>query len=139
MTKKTRLSIQDDSGNHILTSYVAVPGCDYEGADLSGLSFIGQKGLRGRCFRHAILYWANLSDSDFSGCDFRNSDLRGAILSGALLTNCDFRGAKLGKDNLGGETEIDGANFEGSIYDKNSEFPEGFSPKGAGMHYQVNG
>ncbi|WP_087024429.1 pentapeptide repeat-containing protein [Thaumasiovibrio subtropicus] len=138
MTKKTRLLIEDDSGNPILTAYIAEPGCDYEGADLSGLCFIGQRGLRGRCFKGAILYWANLSDSYFSGCDFRNADMRGSVLINAILTNCDFRGAKLGKDNMGGQAEIDGASFEGSIYDKNTEFPEGFSPKSAGMRYQAD-
>ncbi len=131
--KKFRLSIQDGSGNHIKAAYVSVLGQDYEGADLSGLTYIDQKGLQGRCFRRAILYWANFTGSDLSGCDFRESDLRGAILTDTQLVNCDFRGAKLGTDNFGGITEIDGANFEGSIYDDLTEFPSGFNPKLAGI------
>lgn len=131
--KKFRLSIQDDNGNHLKATYVSVLGQDYEGADLSGLTYINQKGLQGRCFKRAVLYWANFTGSDLSGCDFRESDLRGAILTDAQFVNCDFRGAKLGSDNLGGITEMDGTHFEGSIYDDNTEFPTGFNPKSAGM------
>ncbi|MDO6685395.1 MULTISPECIES: pentapeptide repeat-containing protein [unclassified Agarivorans] len=137
-TNKVRLTVRDDNGNHLQAAHVEVLGCDYEGADLSGLSYIAQKGLRGKCFRHSILYWANLSDSDFSGCDFRGADLRGAVLMGTNLSDCDFRGANLGNDQMGGETQIDGANFEGSIYDRSTVFPEGYSPKTAQMQYQEN-
>ena len=142
MTNKRRLAIADDDGSHIMAVYVEPGGEGFEGADLSGLSAIGIQNLRGGCFRGAVLYWANLARADLSGCNFENSDMCGAVLDDALAVNANFRGARLCRDNLGGATslqgadftgaELEGADLNGAKYDKRTKFPKGFNPTEAG-------
>lgn len=83
--------------------------------------------------RDANLYWASLSFSNF-----QNADLRGAKLNGASLSEADFRyaklqGADLGKDNLGGSTDIEKTLFDCAEYDRFTILPESFDPDAAGM------
>jgi hypothetical protein len=143
MAHKRRLAIVDDDGEHIMAIYVEPDANGFEGADLSGLSAIGIKNLRGTSFRRAVLYWANLQLSDLSECDFEEADLRGAALQEALLVNTNLSRAKLGPDNLGGSTHLQGADLTGAQlygadlraaeYDDRTKFPSGFDPGSAGM------
>jgi len=145
MTGKRRLTIEEDDGTHLMAVYVEVGGLDFDNADLSGLCAIGVNNLKGKSFRGAILYWANLSSSDVGSCDFENADFRGAVLLGTMLVGANLRGAKLGKDMLGGSTRIQGANFssaqlhgadlQGALYDEYTIFPVGFIPESAGCVY----
>jgi len=126
-----------------MASYVTTLGTDYEKADLSGLSFVGQHSLRGKCFRQAVLYWADLSESDFDSCDFFEADLRSAVLCCTSLRGADLRGADLGTDNLGCSTDLHGADlsgallegtkFGGAVYDSQTQFPKDFDPNETGM------
>lgn len=145
MTNKLRLTIEEDDGTHVMSVYVQPGGVDFEGADLSGLSAIGVTNLKGKCFRRAVLYWANLACSDFTSSDFQEADLRGAVLRDTTFTDANLHGALLGIDNLGGPTqiqganfasaELDGADFRGAQYDKRTIFPSGFDPTKAGCAY----
>lgn len=142
-TSKYRLVVLDDYGEHVKAVYVDTLGKDFEGADLSGLTCSAQHALKGKCFRNAVLYWANLADSNLSGCDLRGADLRGAVLTRTNLKDADLRDARLGLDSLGGVTElsgadlrgvrIEGASFEGAVFDSATQFPDGFDPEKAGM------
>ena len=142
MTHKRRLAITDDDGEHIMAVYVEPEANDFEGADLSGLSAPLVRTLRGRSFKRAILYWANLQAADLSGCDFEAANLRGAHLQDAILVGANLRNAQLGRDNLGGSTHLEGADltlaqqhgadFNGALYDARTKFPSGFDPQAAG-------
>lgn len=89
------------------------------------------------------MYWANLFNASCQHADFTN-----ARLTGADLTECDFTeavlcGANLGRDNLGGSTQVPGANFtgadliavvwDGAEFDDTTVFPSGFDPLTKGM------
>jgi len=145
MTHKRRLTIEEDDGTHLKSTYVEPGGTDFEGADLSGLCAIGVTNLRGKSFRGAVLYWVNLTSSDLSSCNFENADFRGAVLRDTVFVGADLRGALLGIDNLGGATQIQGANFasallqgadlRGAQYDNRTKFPAGFVPESTGCVY----
>jgi len=123
--------------------YVEPSANGFEGADLSGLSVPLVTNLRGKSFKGATLYWANLASADFSGCNFEGANLAGATLREAKLVGANFRNAFLGPDNLGGPTclqgadlsdaILDGATLRGAEYDAATKFPRGFSPIQAGM------
>jgi uncharacterized protein YjbI with pentapeptide repeats len=141
-THKKRLEICDDDGMHLMSVYVEPDANGFEGADLSGLGAPLIRSLRGVSFRKATLYWACLAEADLSGCNFEEADLRGATLTGALLVGANLRSAQLCRDNLGGPTQLQGAdltgadlsaaNLEGAEYDSKTKFPSSFQPKREG-------
>lgn len=141
-TKKHRLAIEDDDGTHLRVAYVESVGNDFDGADFSGLGAPYIQNLRGRSFRNAILYWANLDHADLSACNLDSADLRGSSLRGTKLVGANLRGAQLCRDNLGGPTSLhgadlssanlDGADLTGAEYDLFTIFPRGFDPHKAG-------
>jgi uncharacterized protein YjbI with pentapeptide repeats len=143
VTHKRRLTIKDDDGEHIQAVYVEPSANGFEGADLSGLQALFVTNLRGTSFKGASLYWANLYSSDFSGCNFEGANLAGASMREAKFVGANFRNAYLGLDNLGGSTDLqgadltdavlEGANLTGARYDARTKFPRGFSPARAGM------
>ena len=123
--------------------YVEPDAEGFEGADLSGLSALFVTNLRGTSFKGATLYWANLSNADFTGCNFEEANLAGATMRETKLVDACLRNAFLGLDNLGGPTRLQGADLTGAIldgaklsgaeYDSSTKFPSGFSPTRAGM------
>ena len=78
--------------------------------------------------------------------DFTNARLTGADLQECDLTNATLAGADLGRDNLGGSTQVQGANFtsadlsgvvwDGAEYDGTTVFPFGFGPLSKGMRHK---
>jgi len=143
MTHKRRIAIQDDYGNHIMAVYVEPEAKGFEGADLSGLQASQVTNLRGTSFKGATLYWANLSRADFSGCDFERANLAGASMEEGVFVGANFQSARMGLDNLGGATrlqgadltdaELRGADLRGAEYNAGTRFPRGFDPALAGM------
>ena len=143
MSKKRRVTIQDDYGEHIAAIYLPEDSIDLEDGVLDGLCANGVSTLRGRSFARSSLYWAMLQESDLSGCNFEDANLQGANLMGANLRGANLRRANLSKDNLGGPTRLQGANLTDSLmdqcnasgaeYDSSTRFPAGFNPEGAGM------
>jgi hypothetical protein len=82
------------------------------------------------------------------GASFRDCDFTDAVLRGADLKDTDFTGAHLirtdlSRDNLGGSTELQGADlsaatiqscrFDGAQYDSKTRFPKGFYPEKHGL------
>ena len=140
---KRRVAITDDYGAHIAAFYLPPESVDLENGNLDGLAAPGNSTLRGRSFAGSSLYWAMLEGSDLSGCNFEGSDLRGANLKSARLVGANLRQANLGLDNLGGATQLQGADLTGAVlnhcnlagaeYDSDTRFPKGFNPESAGM------
>jgi uncharacterized protein YjbI with pentapeptide repeats len=117
-------------------------GVHLKDAELEGANF-SSADLSEACLEGSDLYWAiffearlqhtNLAFAPLKGCDFKKADLRYANL----------RGADLGLDNLGGATQLQGANmlgceiiearFTGANYDKTTILPEGLNPREHGM------
>ena len=105
----------------------------------------------------ANLQWAhfqeaNFQEANFQEANFQEADLRGAHLRGAKLEGADLRGAELQGANLQGaqlyqadlqkahlqgaqlqEANLRGAQLRGAHYDKETMFPDGFSPANNGM------
>jgi Pentapeptide repeats (8 copies) len=85
--------------------------CSFEGADLTG----------------AILPCANFQKSVLSKCRLRGANLRGARLRYAKLDGADLTATSLEQADLE-ETDRAGAEFLGSIYDKNTKLPPDMDP-----------
>ena len=63
----------------------------------------------------------------------RGVNLKGANLTGANLVGANFTDDyELGPDdleiNVGGLENLEGANFQGAIWDESTVWPEGFTP-----------
>jgi hypothetical protein len=82
-----------------------------------------------------FLYEADLIDKDKTVIDLGNADLSGANLSGATLIGANLRGANLRGANLSWAILIEAnllyANLSGTLYNKNTIWPEGFDPVAA--------
>lgn len=142
--------IRDRSGKVLLTlseEMTALDDLDLTGAMLDhvaadGLMCMGTR-FENATFRDADLYWliafgASFRNAVMDGCVFRGADLKEADFNGASLRNAKFLG-----NNLGGRTDlsgadlatavIDGADFTGASYDLNTKFPPGFDPLDHGL------
>ncbi len=121
---------------------VDLSGRDLSSANLAGAVLMDTK-LRSSILRGADLYWAILFRADLTGADLRECLLCGADLKETTFVGADLRDANLGKDNLGGSTQLQGANLRdaklrGTIltdaeYDDATVFPDGFNPRASGM------
>ena len=110
----------------------------FEGWALQGAHF-DDSNLEGASFRGADLYWGNFFLANLTEADFEGAQLRGADLKKTNLTKANLKNANLSRDNVGGSTQLQGANlteatvggtnFEGAEYDHETVFPEGFDPK----------
>jgi hypothetical protein len=80
----------------------------------------------------ADLHGTELFGADLRGAELNKADLSGANLRGADLIWADLRGANLRGVNLGGAnlrgTDLGGANLEETVYNDDTEWPEGFTP-----------
>ena len=112
-------------------------GRQMEGANFSDASMINSN-LEG-----SDLYWAVFFRANLANANLKQARLCGANLKDANLTGADLREADFGRDNLDGFTDlqganltgclVDGTNFSGSIYSRETIFPEGFDPISNGM------
>jgi Pentapeptide repeats (8 copies) len=91
-------------------------GADLEGADL------GWVWLRGACLDGADLHNADLRDAHLDGASLVGAELVGAQLQGAHLEGASLLGADLDRARLAGATADDA-----------TIWPDGFSPRGAGV------
>ena len=125
---------------------------NFQNADLRSVRF-GGSDLSGSDFRGAIMPFftgnglklrdVNMEGLDLKGVDFYRVDLRGSNLRntknfgsvmGADLSGVDLRGANLLTARTGfARGDLSGAKLKGAIYDADTAFPSGFSPKAAGM------
>jgi hypothetical protein len=155
------LSGADFSGADL--SGADLKGADLRNANLSGLDLSGVKtlweadlsgaNLSGATLNRVDLRDVNLSGANLKGADLRNADfsdswtkpeanLSGADLRNADLRNADLKGANLRDANLSGldlsgldlsESDLTGADLEGVTTDADTEWPEGFDSKAAGV------
>jgi uncharacterized protein YjbI with pentapeptide repeats len=144
-------TIRDRNGNDISLDG-DLNGVDFDSTNLSGID-LSDKVMEGAMFADADLSRANLESSDlywavFFRAKLYDVNLRCARLCGADfalsdLSRADLRGANLGLDNLGGATQLQGANlstslvdgtdFTGAKYDSETRFPADFDPLARGM------
>ncbi len=127
---------------------------DFDGSDLHGLNLTNAY-LEGAVFSDANLSGANLENSDLYWAILFRANLNGANLKGAVLRGCDMkfaklikadlRGADLSQDNVGGSTQlqgadlsdclIDGTKFGLAAFDAKTILPKGLDPQAHGMIY----
>ena len=120
----------------------------FEGTMMAGMccmmiDFTGAN-LRSANLYWAVAAWAAFCDADLTRTEFQGADLKEADFSGARLLQTHF-----GLDNLGGSTNLCGANlssaiveeaiFTGCLYSSQTQFPKGFDPDRHGMKYSVDG
>jgi uncharacterized protein YjbI with pentapeptide repeats len=82
--------------------------------------------LKETCF-----YYSDLACTDLSYAELNNSTLKSTSLLSANLTHANLQGANLQGSDLRRAT-IDNTNFQGSIYNSQTQFPENFDPIAAG-------
>jgi len=91
-------------------------GCDFAGANLSGLDLRGIKvtgiDLSGASFRNA-----DLAGATFSGIDFSNVDFSGANLNNTTFSGCEFGGADLRHVDLT-HTNFVGSSLSGAVMNR---------------------
>jgi hypothetical protein len=78
---------------------------------------------------------ADLSGADLSGRNLSGRNLSGADLSRVRLTRADLTRANLRGANLKG-ANLRGANLKGAFADTDTQWPEGFDPKAAGVIFE---
>ncbi len=140
------IEIRDHQGRTIYI-YPHSEGIDFDSADLRDLNLSGavlegamftDANLSGSKLENADLYWSNFFRADLSNTSLVGASVRGCKFISAKLTNADLRGADFSKDNLGGPTQLQGAdltgcliegtNFEHAAYDSMTKLPNGLKP-----------
>jgi uncharacterized protein YjbI with pentapeptide repeats len=117
-------------------------GVNLENANLEGMvwQYIN---LCGANLKNADFYWAMLNGSDLSGANCEEAKFWGTGLEEVNFTKANLRNAVFGKSNLGGSTDVSGANFaeaildgakfDATIYDAKTIFPKNFNPESNGL------
>ena len=105
-----------------------------------GRALSGDKNLSEVDLNEANLNGANLSAANLNGVNLIGAKLSSAILSGAdlyeaYLDNADLSYADLRYANLSG-ANLSGADLSGAITDSQTQFPEGFDAKRAGVIFK---
>ncbi|MGD1932362.1 MAG: pentapeptide repeat-containing protein [Leptolyngbyaceae cyanobacterium] len=128
-----------ESGTYLFAPHSSVAGIragslalseqDLTGLDISHAQIGGD-------FSRAVLNEANFENTNANHSDlieaslvdarFCNAQLVGINLTDANLEGADIRGADLRR------AVVDGTNFQGAIYNVDTQFPEGFAPAAAG-------
>ena len=135
----------DEDSSEVDFDDLDLSGAMLENADLVGVVWCGtnlsRANLKAADFYWAILFTSNLSYADLQEAKFQGADLKEVNFQGANLMKANF-----GRDNLGGSTQLQGANlseaqtegaiFEGAEYDTHTVFPESFDPQKEGMCFR---
>jgi uncharacterized protein YjbI with pentapeptide repeats len=124
---------------------IDLSGAMLENANLEGVVWCGTNLSRAN-LKAADFYWAILFTSNFSYADLQEAQFRGADLKEVNFQGANLMKANFGRDNLGGSTQLQGANlsqaqtrdaiFEGAEYDTRTVFPELFDPTKEGMCFR---
>ena len=77
-------------------------------------------------FENTVAYFSIFTEASLVDTRFCNAQLVGINLTDANLEGADIRGADLRR------AVVDGTNFQGAIYNVDTQFPEGFAPAAAG-------
>ncbi len=123
-------------------------GGDLRDAVLDDIEFDGgvtgpDTSLAGASLKRCDFYWLLAHDMDFAGADLEDCVFRGCALSAANFTGARLVRTRFAKDNLGGRTDLSGANlagalivgadFRGAEYDTATQFPPRFDPAAYGL------
>ncbi len=112
-------------------------GANLEKANLQGVIWLDVI-LRKANLRNADFYWGSLFTSDLSEADCEGTRFSGTNLEDVNFTRANLRKTIFGRDNLGGHTDLRGANFsetsieeaifehDGAIYNGDTIFPANF-------------
>jgi len=92
-------------------------GCNLKGAVLDGADFTGAN-LKTASFREASMEAVILSGANLEGAFLRGAKLHQAVISGAILKNAILTSA-----------DLESTDFSGAIFNRATQFPEGFNPK----------
>ena len=125
--KKGTIRPEGDEPLRLLGTDLQLAGLD--SARLAGVD------LQGADLRWAWLRWAQLDGADLSYADLRNAHLDGASLAGAEMAEAQLRGAHLEGASLLGVLDLGQAQLEGALADDDTIWPEGFSPREAGITF----
>ena len=136
------IQILDNFGEVLKTYSVPLGNTQFEKVCWEGIDLFGAQ-LNGANFRDAVLYWGSFVAAQLNDANFENANLQGAVLVEASCVRANFRSANLGRDNLGGSSQLQGADLtaailegtrlKGAEYDERTKFPKGFDPKSHGM------
>ena len=139
---------RDSSSSSVVASRKQLSRTDLRKANLWGAALRGYwleccnlsaAGLRGADLRDVNLEESILVEANLHGADLRGANLRGARLQGA-----DLSVAKLGSPSRGAlsldrnvnsaywQESGESTNLTGAVFDKDTKWPEGFDPAGAG-------
>ncbi|MEP1443180.1 MAG: pentapeptide repeat-containing protein [Hyphomicrobiales bacterium] len=137
-----KIEVLDDEGEILKTYVVPEDKEQFEGVQWEGAYLYGAQ-LSGANFKDAELYSTGFFMANLDGANFENAGLQGVNLIEASCIGTNFRNANLGKDNLGGSSQLQGANLskailnranlEGAEYNDETIFPKDFHPKSHGM------
>jgi hypothetical protein len=84
-------------------------------------------------FYKAELQGASFRNANLSTAQFREAELQNAVLIGADCSDANFKMADLSGTDFTDARNLDSANFEQTIYDEATIFPEGFNKQQNGL------
>lgn len=114
-------------------SRALVRGTDLSRADLNRAD-LSRADLYGANLSRAKLNDANLSRANLSWANLSDANLMGANLSDVNLSDANLSDANLSGANLS-SAKLSGADLSGAIYNAETRFTKGFSPKNSGAVY----
>lgn len=123
-------------------SLIDLSGAIFDGLIMEGCIF-DETILAYASFKKCDLYWARFYAVNLEHSNFAGASLNGCTFCNANLRYVNLADADLSRDNVGGSTDLRGANldnaviynstFIGAEYDRNTIFPKGFCPQAEGM------
>lgn len=139
---QNEVRILDEFGDVLKIHKLSEGQDQFEGVAWEGVHLYGAQ-LEDANFKGANLYWAGFFQANLDGANFEDANLQGVDLKEASCVGVNFRRANLGRDNLGGSSQLQGADLsdsilnrarlEGAEYDAHTKFPKGFHPASYGM------
>lgn len=145
------MTIHDGEGNVIATSNPpdsrifdnsTIQNAALTKLELESISFEGAN-IENSDFSGSDLYGATFRQAKCDSCKFVDADMRSSSVFDAVFRNSDMRGASFALDNTGcpvllvgvdfSNSNLDGADFTGAIYDDTTIFPDGFDPASRGL------
>ena len=143
-------TIRRDDGTIIMSLHKGITdldGANLDHADLRGIQAEGlvcmEASFREANLDGADLYWIIAAGAIFDAANLQRTIMRGGNLTDASFIAANLTNADLSEDNVGGATDLRGANletaelmgtnFRGARYDQRTAFPKGFDPRDHSM------
>lgn len=134
----------DENDERWIWGQYDMSGANLERANFEPVTIVWQDViLRKANLKGAVFYWAMLNSSDLSETDCEETKFWGTSLENVNFTKANLKNTVFGKSNLGGSTDVCGANFTGTNLDKakfdethysdKTIFPKNFNPEKNGL------